>query len=144
MKKKQKKILGVILFVVTVLISSCKSEPMIISDYIIENNSNHALTLIITTEEKTDSIAIENDAEYKYTEHTETSIPEPFGGGYRQDSVTILFDDNKKLVYKQSTVGKNIYDIQSYERTELETNKKRYYHNVFKYYIIPEDYQSAK
>ncbi len=133
---------NVLIIIVLFLASSCiKEPPYTYSYFTIVNESNHNLAIRLFNRNfdfkfQNDSIHLLSNDSIGFSRSEKESISYPFP---HADSVYILFNDSKLLLYKIPLDGsRNILDYESYSGGMIKEYEYR-----FRYVITEQDYFDA-
>lgn len=127
---------SLILSVIVLVCISCSDPyPTIISNYTIENNSGHDVSLIVYNATN-DTINIANNDKYAMVKKYDGEIASPF----ECDSIGLTFDLSKKVIYSwQNASSRNPLLIENYTKEKVGENAYE-----LKYFITGADFDNIQ
>ena len=138
--------------VLLLFLISCNVETSTITEYRVKNNTTHDLTFSLYHTDYKDSaptvielvtqIPADGEVSQTYGDATGSQLYR-YPLGESTDSVIIIFDDSRKLVYRRSelNVHRNILHMENYaERVSEDDNLTTY---TYTYTLTEEDYKNA-
>lgn len=131
---------------------SCIVETSTITEYIVKNQTTHDLSLVLYHNAYEDSIPrvvesitqipVDGESSQMHGDATGSQLYR-YPLGESTDSVIIIFDDSRKLVYRRNEpdVERNILNIENYvERIREDNNLTTY---TYTYTLTEKDYSNA-